>query len=341
MKSFILLTLVLVMFHGIQSQCTTYPDALQLYNITMCRLTQDISTPIPLLNETFITFSSYDDGVSPMIALPFKPRLYGEAYDSLFISTNGVLFFGANPITVSAYSIPVSSSFVDSAPIVAPFWSNLYLNTSIGSITYSTQGSIGYSKFIVRYQNLQYSTARSANPGLLVSFDVIFDEQSVDIITFRYYRVDSLPLTSVYTTVGLEGPDNSFTANAIINYNNSWSSVASLLQGQSITFDFVGVDSVNYTTCGGKNYDLTSLMSQELSYSDSTGVVWLFRPCGVVQDARCSSVEATEHSMVCQLKNGQATNVAEYSPRAGFYQFHPNFTQTGLQVIYQVRGGAQ
>lgn len=140
-----LLLLVLCSILSVRaSECIQYGDAYKQYNVTLCPLTAETFTPIPLTDETYFTPTSFDDGVSLSIPLPFKVRIDGSPYDAVYIGTNGVLFFGASAIPISAYSLPVAQSYTDVTPIIAPYWSNLFWDPTIGNITYGTVGTLGY-----------------------------------------------------------------------------------------------------------------------------------------------------------------------------------------------------
>lgn len=65
-----------------QPGCVKYPDDYGNYEITSCPLGASAATPIVLTNASTFVPTSYDDGYSPLITIPFSVWIYVSAPSS-------------------------------------------------------------------------------------------------------------------------------------------------------------------------------------------------------------------------------------------------------------------
>jgi len=161
-----------------------------------------------------------DDG-TVTVTLPFSFTLYGQAFTSAKISTNGYLVFGGSSGTQwSNGELPATA---EPNGIVAPYWDDLRLSTR-GEIWYRTVGTAPNRRFVVswigapHYYDIGDST-----------FQVVLDEGSGDVV-FQYQDVvfgDEFNDYGVSATIGLESVDGtqarlfSFDERSLVGYENA------------------------------------------------------------------------------------------------------------------------
>ena len=93
--------------------------------------------------------------------------------------------------------------------------------------------------------------------------------------------------------------------------------------------------STNTTACGGP-YDLAFATQRDLIYQTGTSsgaAYYVFRPCGIVDNAVCQSQPTTNQSMMCQAYQGSTStyDLAIYNPALTTY----TPTLTGIQMYIQ------
>jgi uncharacterized repeat protein (TIGR01451 family) len=77
-----------------------------------------------------------DDGSTTAITLPFTITLYGQTYNTIYISVNGAIGLGAPIQGPYYYLTPESNPANRYVPYIAPFWADFDV-ANIGSITYT------------------------------------------------------------------------------------------------------------------------------------------------------------------------------------------------------------
>ena len=98
------------------------------------------------------------DNVTRPITLPFSVPLYGKAYRSGWVSTNGVLSFGGLS-TVSWSNTSLPSAAIPNFALY-PFWDDLYVEADSGVYT-AVVGAMPHRSFIVEWRNVSFSLNRS------------------------------------------------------------------------------------------------------------------------------------------------------------------------------------
>ncbi|GII91896.1 S8 family serine peptidase [Sinosporangium siamense] len=134
-----------------------------------------------------------DDETQP-ITLPFAFPLYGAAYSSGWISSNGYVNFVGRSNTATNSALPATA-----APNagVYPFWDDLVLDTESGVYT-ATQGTAPRRTFVIEWRNVSFYD----DPTRRVSFSALLGEDgSVD---FRYQGLDGDLEYGGSATVGVE-----------------------------------------------------------------------------------------------------------------------------------------
>ena len=105
----------------------------QSNNITICGV---INSTTSFTNQgTQSGTINSDDGTTTKITLPFTITLYGQTYNTIYISVNGLISFNG-PQTGPYYTVTPISSLA----YLAPFWADFDV-TNIGNITYSYNSS--------------------------------------------------------------------------------------------------------------------------------------------------------------------------------------------------------
>jgi Ca2+-binding RTX toxin-like protein len=121
-------------------------------------------------------FDDNFDGVS----LPFTFSFFGMDYTSLFVSTNGLITFGAG-------TDEYSNDTLDSNPAeaaIAVFWDDLFITNTFGTARVLTQtlGPIGSRQFVVQWDQVSFCCSGSSDT---LTFQAILSEGSNDI-RFNY-----------------------------------------------------------------------------------------------------------------------------------------------------------
>jgi hypothetical protein len=130
-----------------------------------------------------------DDGLAAL-TLPFAFQFYGSAYSIACVSTNGALYFVANPGACGGFNDFSNTDLTNTVPpndlpAVFPLWSDLTFDVpGAGAVFYKAVGSAGSRKFIV-----QWSNAYPQGVSAPVTFQAVLVEGS-NTILFQYQGVD-------------------------------------------------------------------------------------------------------------------------------------------------------
>jgi len=149
--------------------------------------------------------TSDDQSVNMLIGFSFS--FYGNAYTSLWVSSNGFLTFSSSGSTeYSNDPIPDTDTPND---LIAPFWDDLYPPLG-GAIYYETQGMAPNRQFIVEWYDITH-ISDDGTPRSHYTFEAILYEGSNEI-KFQYKSM--INGTGSYAdgrsaTVGIENTDGS------------------------------------------------------------------------------------------------------------------------------------
>ena len=333
-----------------------------LYSISVCQTPG--RTPLPLLNASVISkfYSNptaatlrvnLDDGVSPRLYLPWGFHLYGVVWDQLYVTTNGLLSFGPTPYSDPNELIPVPESETDMAPLIAPFWTDLFLNQSYGNISVSLEGTAPNRYAIIRWDHITYKATHSgvSTWSAAATFDVVLYEGSAGVFDVIYYTLDdNVGVSTVYTashSIGAQSNDagvsySILTLNSTLisaytvsgsyfPYNPTGFQVLRSLAGNFTRYTFLGTD-VSQSTCGGAGFDFSAYAAlPDLVYTNPTNssINFYYNPCGVVSVSACTSTVGAEHAAACLVRGTTATLIADYEPQQALYRALPNRHCTG------------
>lgn len=173
------------------------------------------------------------DDVSVQTPLPFPVTLHGVSYTVGWVSTNGLIGFGAAQTgTRAAVNAAMPSSSAPNA-VVAPFWDDLEVDASAGVYT-SLVGAAPNRSFIVEWRNAKF---RPSGPDR-VSFEVHFAENGQ--ISFHYGALTTPLQQGAAATVGLESASGTVAAQYLFQQ-------AALTGNSAITYTPAPVGAVDGT----------------------------------------------------------------------------------------------
>lgn len=134
--------------------------------------------------------------------LGFSFKFYGVDYTSSNISSNGFISF-TYLSSGCCSGLPLPTTVMDT--LIAPWWTDLYVNTADGSkILYQTIGAPGSQKFVVEFSNVEYSGG-----GPKSTFEIILD-QATNNIELQYGNLNA---EYHYITAGIQ--EGNSTTNAL------------------------------------------------------------------------------------------------------------------------------
>ena len=124
------------------------------------------------------------DDSSLAVTLPFSFPFYGQAYNTVWVGTNGFVNFNGFDATYSNTSIPTSST--PNAAIYA-MWDDLIVDGSVGTIRTELVGTAPNRRFVIEWRT------------------VTFFAQSVPLIRFEIVLSEDGQILLQYATVGSDG----------------------------------------------------------------------------------------------------------------------------------------
>lgn len=153
-------------------------------------------TTEPWIGGTSVLPLTGDDS-SATVALPFPYRFYGATYTTAYVSTNGVVNFGAPDTAYSNTSIP--NSAVPNAAVYG-FWDDLLVDGS-SSVRTGTSGAPGSRVFVVEWRNVTSYT----DPNARFSFELVLFEDRNQRILAQYKDITPGTLEDGrFATIGKE-----------------------------------------------------------------------------------------------------------------------------------------
>jgi gliding motility-associated-like protein len=132
----------------------------------------------------------------------FNFTFFGNIYTQFYVTSNGLILFGAESIDGSEDPIPTAGTPNN---FIAPFWDDLTINAA-GNILYTTIGAAPNRKLIIQFRNMGFYP----NPVYMGTFAAILYE-TTNIIQVQY-RLIVLKLDRAFggsATIGLENSDGS------------------------------------------------------------------------------------------------------------------------------------
>ena len=126
-----------------------------------------------------------DDGTA-VLALSFGFRFYGITYNSLCVSSNGLIAFGGCPTDDMTTRDLTAQPTPGHLPVIAPFWMDLtFAVPGAGTVCYQTLGAAGSRRFVVQWNNVH-----ALNGADALNFEVVLSE-GTNTVLLQYNKVDS------------------------------------------------------------------------------------------------------------------------------------------------------
>ena len=132
------------------------------------------------------------DDATQAVALPFSFTFYDVPYNSLFVSSNGLITFGSANADFS--NSPLSVEPPQAA--IAPYWDDLWTVDPDGDVRTQTLGPVGSRQFIIQWTAVDYFL----DDGESLTFQVVLFEGSTDI-RFNYLDLEQIQNSA---TVGVK-----------------------------------------------------------------------------------------------------------------------------------------
>jgi hypothetical protein len=168
-----------------------------------------------------------DDG-AVVAPIGFDFSLYGTVYNSVGISTNGLLTFGGTNSSFSNQNLTTTAVSATSASM-APFWDDLYLvDSGTDAVYHQTFGIPGLRTVIVQWNQID----RFAGTPSAATFQVMLSESGAFFFNYSSVNFGTAESGGASATVGIQGPSGNANGN-----NLQWSFNQAVLRGeQSILF---------------------------------------------------------------------------------------------------------
>jgi hypothetical protein len=166
------------------------------------------------------------------INLGFGFVFMGRNYTSAYLDVNGRIGFRSGSDSTLSSAMPYGNSAF--TPLIAFFWSSLYVWYYSNAVAYATYGSPGSRYFILRYNNIPYYVS-PYNYNTYITADVYLYE--VDgRIEIHYYRMDAMPDTVVIGVQGITSNDGAVDFAYLLNDGAVSSNLAAGLVGKTAVF---------------------------------------------------------------------------------------------------------
>lgn len=158
----------------------------------------------------------------------FSFTYFGNSYTQFYVSTNGLVMFGAGSVDGTEDPIPSVSTPNN---FIAPFWDDLVIDGT-GNILYTTVGAAPNRKLIIQFRNMGFYPF----PAFFGTFSVVLYE-TTNTIQLQYRLIvdkTSDKAHGLSATIGLENVDG--TAGVQYAYHDP----AAIQTGKAISFTPAG-----------------------------------------------------------------------------------------------------
>ena len=156
-----------------------------------------------------------DDTCTSNIPLGFTYNAWGQAYTTVGVSSNGLLFFGGGcSSTFSNSSLP---SFITSSPMLAFFWDDLEDFGLTEGLEYTTFGTASGRVFYLYYIQRLHTGACGTDPVKIM----VAIHEATGLINVTYFAGPSgcAPIRGSNATIGLQGPGGSLAEASLVSFN--------------------------------------------------------------------------------------------------------------------------
>lgn len=130
---------------------------------------------------TVLAGISNNDDAAEQVALPFSFTFYDTVYNTLFVSSNGLITFGTGNSTFTNANLAGNPG----QAAIAPYWDDLWTIDPDGDVRTQTLGPVGSQQFVIQWTNVDYFP----DQGDALTFQVVLFEGSTNIL-FNYADLD-------------------------------------------------------------------------------------------------------------------------------------------------------
>ncbi len=166
---------------------------------------------------TTVSFPTNDDDAT-QIPIGFSFPMYGVAYTNVFVSTNGLLTFGA--ANTAQTNADLTSS--PSQAAIAPFWDDLVVSgSSATKVVYQVLGTGAATKLVVLWNNVSFYNDSSKSGGVTfeaelgINGSIRFNYQTLN--TGRNNGANDLGASA---TAGIKDAGTQGTSRLLLMFNN-------------------------------------------------------------------------------------------------------------------------
>lgn len=155
-----------------------------------------------------------DDTCTSNIPLGFTYNAWGQAFTTVGVSSNGLLFFGSGCSTTFGNSaLPVSLTF---SPMLAFFWDDLEDFGLTEGFEYATFGSVGGRVFYLYYIQRIHNGCGTDPVKLMVAI-----HEATGLINVTYFAgLSGCPqIRGSSATIGLQGPGGAAAEASMVSFN--------------------------------------------------------------------------------------------------------------------------
>ena len=253
-------------------------------------------TGIDLSDATPIDLSGDDELVG--VEIPFDFDFYGTTFDSVWITTNGIIAFG-EPTYAEYFNTDLPTSSFDGA--VAPFWDDLYVDTAATppSRVYTATGLAGDGRqtFRIIYENIYI---RFIDKYLTCEI-TLYENGDIEFQYTGFSDVYDSQIMGSSATVGISSPDG--TIGLMYEYN--WDPAYNPVMNDFAIYFYAPTSFVDtippqiaftpdtiYWLCAADSFSLTldaditdfSGVAAETLYYDVSGTIYSVIPDTVIGD---------------------------------------------------------
>ena len=247
-----------------------------------------------------------DDCVTGQIPLGFNFNFYGNTYNSVVISSNGLVGFGAftftgfTPFTIPAGGLPNN--------YIAGFMCDLDIRYG-GTITYQMVGTAPNRRFVVRYNNVvPYNMGSAAGTGT-ASFQIVINENSsFQVIVSQLSANWNSSTSGALATSGAENIDGTLAFPVPGRNNTDWPGIVSSAQDCHL-FNPVPCIFTNWTVGGtvvstSTNYNISPTATTTYNANWNCGGTPCTKPVVITVAQRTLSLGTATPNTGCGTPNG-------------------------------------
>ncbi len=158
----------------------------------------------------------------------FSFDFYGETYTDLYVSSNGLLSFGAPESSFANSSLDTFPAVA----VIAPLWDDLDSRSSGGATYWEVRGTADQQQLIVQWDQVDYFDSRDADP---ITFQMVLSEVDGSI-QFNYLDLaggNAARTGGVSATVGIKAAGDQIGQRLLVSHDGQKSTLVE--SGRSIS----------------------------------------------------------------------------------------------------------